>query len=83
MPVELMERVLGETELPSGKRPTALTPPRRALSRAKSMSTEETFEQDTIDVQRLQHILIAGQKKLCFRLRSEHKVLLRCRENTL
>ncbi|MCW5919283.1 MAG: DNA polymerase IV, partial [Bacteroidetes bacterium] len=40
----------------------------------KSMSTEETFEQDTIDVQRLQHILIAMTEKLCFRLRSEHKV---------
>jgi len=75
MPVELMERVLGENGTTIWKKANGIdTTPVEPYHEQKSMSTEETFEQDTIDVQRLQHILIAMTEKLCFRLRSEHKV---------
>ncbi len=75
MPVELMERVLGENGTTIWKKANGIdTTPVEPYHEQKSMSTEETFEQDTIDVQRLHHILIAMTEKLCFRLRSEHKI---------
>lgn len=75
MPVELMENVLGENGITIWKKANGIdTTPVKPYHEQKSMSTEETFEQDTIDVQRLKHILVAMTEKLCFRLRSEHKL---------
>lgn len=75
MPVELMENVLGENGVSIWKKSNGIDPsPVEPYHEQKSMSTEETFEQDTIDVQRMKHILIAMTEKLCFRLRSERKL---------
>jgi DNA polymerase-4 len=75
MPVELMENVLGDNGISIWKKANGIDPsPVEPYHEQKSMSTEETFEQDTIDVQRLKHILIAMTEKLCFRLRSERKL---------
>jgi DNA polymerase-4 len=75
MPAELMERVLGENGITLWKKANGIDPsPVEPYHEQKSMSAEETFEQDTTDVQRLHHILIAMTEKLCFRLRSERKL---------
>jgi DNA polymerase-4 len=43
-------------------------------SEQKSISTESTFEEDTIDVKRLKSILIAMVEKVAFNLRDQHKL---------
>jgi nucleotidyltransferase/DNA polymerase involved in DNA repair len=40
----------------------------------KSISTESTFEEDTIDVKRLKSILIAMVEKVAFQLREQKKL---------
>jgi DNA polymerase-4 len=42
-----------------------------ALYGTKSISTEHTFDQDTIDIQKLKSVLIGMVEKLAFQLRSE------------
>lgn len=75
MPMELMQNVLGENGISIWKKANGIdNNPVEAYSEQKSMSQEETFEQDTIDVQKLKHILVVMTEKLCFRLRSEKKV---------
>ena len=75
MPMELMGNVLGENGIAIWKKSNGIdNSPVEAYSEQKSMSTEETFEQDTIDVQMLKNILIAMTEKLCFRMRSENKM---------
>ncbi len=75
MPMELMERLLGENGVTLWKKANGIDPsPVEPYHEQKSMSTEETFEQDTMDVQRMKHILIAMTEKLCFRLRTERKL---------
>lgn len=75
MPVELMENVLGENGITIWRKANAIdNTPVEPYSEQKSMSTEETFEQDTIDVTMLRNILIAMTEKLCFRLRSENRL---------
>jgi len=43
-------------------------------SEQKSISTESTFEEDTIDVKRLKSILIAMVEKVAFQLREQNKL---------
>jgi DNA polymerase-4 len=75
MPMELMQNVLGENGITIWKKANGIdNTPVEPYSEQKSMSTEETFEQDTIDIEKLRHILIAMTEKLCFRLRSENKL---------
>ncbi|MDZ7649521.1 MAG: DNA polymerase IV [Cytophagales bacterium] len=45
-----------------------------SYSEQKSISTESTFEQDTIDVKRLKSILIAMVEKVAFQLREQKKL---------
>jgi DNA polymerase IV len=44
-------------------------------SEQKSISTESTFDQDTIDVKRLKSILIAMVEKVAYQLREQHKLV--------
>ncbi|CAN5680983.1 DNA polymerase IV [soil metagenome] len=75
MPMELMGNVLGENGISIWKKSNGIdNTPVEPYSEQKSMSTEETFEKDTIDVQMLKNILIAMTEKLCFRMRSENKL---------
>lgn len=75
MPVELMENVLGENGIIIWKKANGIdNSPVEPYREQKSISTEETFDQDTIDVEKLKNILIAMTEKLCFRIRSEHKL---------
>lgn len=76
MPMELMQNVLGENGISIWRKANGIdNNPVEPYTEQKSMSQEETFEQDTIDVQKLKNILIAMTEKLCFRLRSENKLM--------
>jgi DNA polymerase-4 len=75
MPVELLQHVLGENGTLIWKKANGIdNSPVEQYSERKSISCEETFSQDTIDVSQLKAILIAMTEKLCFQLRKEQKL---------
>ncbi len=75
MPVELMERALGENGISIWKKANGIdNSPVEPYDERKSISTEETFDTDTIDVQQLKFILIKMTEKLCYQLRDEVKL---------
>ncbi len=75
MPMELLQNVLGENGISIWRKANGIdNNPVEPYTEQKSMSTEETFVTDTIDVTMMRHILIAMTEKLCFRLRNENKV---------
>ena len=75
MPVELLQNVLGENGGTLWRKANGIdNSPVEPYTEQKSMSTEETFDQDTIDTVQLKNILLAMTEKLCFRLRSENRL---------
>ncbi|MCF8293225.1 MAG: DNA polymerase IV [Chitinophagaceae bacterium] len=75
MPCELMQQVLGENgaliwRKANGIDNSAIIP----YSERKSISTERTFEKDTIDVRALKSLLIGMTEKLAYQLRDEGKL---------
>lgn len=75
MPVELMEQVLGQSGVVIWKKANGIdNSPVEQYSERKSISTECTFERDTIDVAQLKRILLSMTEKLTFQLRSEEKL---------
>ena len=75
MPMELLQNVLGENGISIWKKANGIdNTPIEPYTEQKSMSQEETFETDTIDVEKLKNILIAMSEKLCFRLRTQNRL---------
>ena len=75
MPVELMERVLGDNGVSIWRKANGIdNTPVEPYSERKSISTEETFEQDTIDVSHLKSLLVSMTERIGFQLRSENKL---------
>jgi len=75
MPVQLMEQVLGENGTVIWKKANGIdNSPVEAYSERKSISTECTFDKDTIDVAHLKSVLISMTEKLAFQLRDEQKL---------
>lgn len=75
MPPDLLENMLGKNGLMIWKKANGIdNSPVEPYSERKSISTEETFDKDTIDVMRLKTILVAMTEKLAFQLRSERKL---------
>ncbi|MGZ3864379.1 MAG: DNA polymerase IV [Bacteroidia bacterium] len=75
MPVELMEQVLGVNGTIIWKKANGIdNSPVEQYSERKSISTECTFDKDTIDVAHLKRILLSMTEKLAFQLRSEEKL---------
>ena len=75
IPLSVLERVFGKTgtflyKSSRGQDERPIVP----YSERKSISTERTFGQDTIDVGMLRRILIRMTEQLAFRLRAEHKL---------
>jgi DNA polymerase-4 len=75
MPVELMQDVFGENgrtiwQKANGIDDTPVIP----YSERKSISAEETFDSDTMDVARMKDILIRMTESLLFQLRNENKL---------
>ena len=75
MPVELMERVLGKNGVSIWKKANGLdNSPVVPYNERKSISTERTFDCDTIDVMKLRGILLAMAENLAFQLRRGQKL---------
>jgi DNA polymerase-4 len=75
IPVELMEKVMGRNGIIIWKKANGIDPtPVTPYSESKSISTERTFEKDTIDVVRLSEILTGMVEKIAFELRSQQKL---------
>jgi DNA polymerase-4 len=75
VPVEMMESVLGKNGVMLWKKANGIdTTPVKPYSERKSISTERTFERDTIDIQALNAMLISMVEKLAYRLRTENKL---------
>lgn len=75
MQAELMQRVLGENGLTiwnkaNGIDNTPITP----YSERKSMSSENTFDRDTIDIQYIRRVITKQVDELSFDLRKDEKV---------
>ncbi len=75
MPVELMEKVFGKNGIVMWKKANGMddTPVIQYQER-KSISTERTFEKDTIDTKKLEGFLIAMAENLVYQLRRGNKL---------
>ena len=75
MPVEMMEGVFGKNGTAIWKKANGIdNSPIIPFNERKSISTERTFDKDTIDVNRLQSILTAMGENLAFQLRRGEKL---------
>jgi len=75
MPLEVMQRVLGENGTTMWKKANGIdNSPVVQYSERKSISTEDTFDKDTIDVIKLKNIIAKMVEKLAFQLRTANKL---------
>jgi DNA polymerase-4 len=75
MPIELLEQVLGQNGSVIWRKANGIdNSPVEPYSERKSISSEQTFEKDTIDVKAIKAILISMAEKLAFQLRTEEKL---------
>lgn len=72
MPAEVLQQMIGKNGLELWKKANGidLTPVEPYRER-KSLSTEHTFNQDTIDIAKLRSLLLGMVEKLAFQLRAE------------
>lgn len=72
MPAEVLQRMIGKNGIDIWKKANGIdNNPVEPYTERKSISTEHTFSQDTIDIPKLKSILIGMVEKLAFQLRSE------------
>mgnify|MGYP001246055201 CR=1 FL=1 len=72
MPVEVMQSLLGKNGIVLWQRANAIDhTPVEPYSERKSVSTETTFETDTIDVKMIRSVILKMVEELCFSLRKE------------
>jgi DNA polymerase-4 len=72
MPAEVLQRMIGKNGIEIWKKANGIdNNPVEPYTERKSISTEHTFDQDTIDIQKLKSVLIGMVEKLAFQLRSE------------
>ncbi|MBD3639284.1 MAG: DNA polymerase IV [Crocinitomicaceae bacterium] len=75
MPVEVMERVFGKNGIIMWKKANGIdNSPVIQYHERKSISTERTFDKDTIDVVKLESILTAMAENLVYQLRRGNKL---------
>lgn len=75
MPIELMENVFGKNGIVIWKKANGIdNSPVIPYKERKSISTERTFDKDTIDVQKLESIITAMAENLIFQLRRGDKL---------
>ncbi len=75
IPPEMMERVMGKNGRIIWKKANGIdNTPVAPYSERKSISHETTFEKDTIDVARMDEILVKMVEKLGYQLRSQQKL---------
>jgi DNA polymerase-4 len=72
MPPELLQELIGKNGLEIWKKANGIdNSPVEPYCERKSISTEHTFEKDTIDIPKLKDLLIGMVEKLSFQLRKE------------
>jgi len=72
MPTEVLQQMIGKNGIEIWKKANGIdNNPVEPYTERKSISTEHTFSQDTIDLVKLKTILIGMVEKLAFQLRSE------------
>lgn len=75
MPMDMMERVFGKNGISIWKKANGIdNSPVIAYQERKSISTERTFDKDTIDVDKLKGIVIAIAENLIYQLRRGNKL---------
>ncbi len=75
IPLEMMTSLLGKSGIDIWRKANGIDfTPVVPYSEEKSISTERTFETDTIDVQMMTQLLTAMTEKLCFKLRKKEKL---------
>jgi DNA polymerase-4 len=75
MPVEMIQSALGENGVTIWKKANGLdNSPVEQYNERKSISTERTFDYDTIDVVKLRGIMLAMAENLAFQLRRGEKL---------
>ncbi len=75
MPVKILEKAFGKNGRSLWNKANAIDyTPVEPYSEQKSMSTECTFDQDSIDVKKMKTLLLAMVEKLCHSLRKEQKL---------
>jgi len=75
IPEDMMMSLLGKNGLMIWKKANGIDPsPVMQYSEQKSMSTERTFERDTMDIEGMQALLLGMTEKLCYQLRKEEKL---------
>lgn len=72
MPAEVLQQMIGKNGLDIWKKANGIDhTPVEPYTERKSISTEHTFLQDTIDIVKLKSLLVGMVEKLAFQLRSE------------
>ncbi|CAA9194752.1 DNA polymerase IV [Flavobacterium collinsii] len=72
MPAEILQQMIGKNGLELWKKAHGIDhTPVEPYTERKSISTETTFSQDTIDIAKLKRILLGMVEKLAFQLRAE------------
>ncbi len=75
MPVEMMEKVLGKNGNEVWRRANGIdAAPVRSYSERKSISTERTFDKDSINVVHMQELLVSMVERLAYDLRKKQKL---------
>jgi DNA polymerase IV len=75
MPLELMERVMGKNGIAMWYKANGIDPtPVFQYTEQDSISTETTFETDTIDVARMNELLTGMVEKIAYRMRKRKKL---------
>ncbi len=72
MPPEVLQQMIGKNGLEIWKKANGIdNNPVEPYRERKSVGTEDTFSEDTIDIQKLRSVLVGMVEKLSFQLRSE------------
>lgn len=72
MPADVLQQMIGKNGIELWKKANGIdNNPVEPYTERKSISTEHTFSQDTIDIDKLKRVLLGMVEKLAFQLRSE------------
>lgn len=72
MPCEALQQMIGKNGIELWKKANGIdNNPVEPYTERKSISTEHTFSQDTIDIEKLKRIMLGMVEKLAYQLRSE------------
>jgi DNA polymerase IV len=75
IPIQLLQKVFGKSGISLWEKAHGIdTSPVEPYSERKSISSEITFNKDTIDIKMLDEIIAGMVEEVCFRLRKEEKV---------